>query len=181
MKKIINKLKSNLLFTFIISGIIFGSIGIYAASLYYAKDVQYEPTDETWEVSNVSEAIDSLYSMKEELNILKNLGDATADDIAIGKTALVNGKLITGTNINDNTNTFKYEVVKTTTSTTTRKINLKNEYKSMEYCFVIVNIDSNRKDTFSGSSISFSGPNSITCSTPTVSGSYSTTVIFVGN
>jgi len=103
---------------------------------------------------------------------------AIASDILSGKTAWVNGKLVTGTNIG---NTFKYEVVSTTTSTTSRKINLKNEYKSMEYCFVVVNIDSNRKDTFSGSSITFTAPNTIICSTPTVSGSYSTTVIFIGN
>ena len=176
MKKIFDK---KTIFSFVL-GIILCSGIVYAAS-YLASDVAYEPEDTSWEVSNVNEALNDLYYMKTELDILKSLGDATAADITSGKTALVNGKLITGTNINNNGNTFKYEVVTTTTSTTTRKINLKNEYKSMEYCFVIVNISSDRKDTFSGNSISFSGPNSITCSTPTVSGSYSTTVIFIGN
>ena len=57
MKKIINSL-----FMFILGGIIFGSI-VYATT-YYAKDVAYEPTDASWEVSNVNDALDNLYSPK---------------------------------------------------------------------------------------------------------------------
>ena len=56
MKKII---KNNIL-GFIL-GIIFCGGIVYAASLYNANDVAYEPTDENWEVTNVSEALDSLY------------------------------------------------------------------------------------------------------------------------
>ena len=55
MKKIINSL-----FMFMLGGIIFGSI-VYAAS-YYAKDVLYIPEDTSWEVSNVEEALNDLYS-----------------------------------------------------------------------------------------------------------------------
>jgi len=72
MKKIINKLKSSLLFTFIISGILFGSIGIYAASIYYAKDISYEPSDASWEVSNVNDAINGLYAE------LQNISDSNS-------------------------------------------------------------------------------------------------------
>ena len=43
-----------------IVGILLCSGIVYAAS-YYAKDVQYEPKDTSWEVSNVNEAINSLY------------------------------------------------------------------------------------------------------------------------
>ena len=85
-----------LIIGFILGGLIFGSIGIYAAS-YYAKDVSYEPSDASWEVNNVDEAINSLYSMKQELDTLKSVGDATSDDIAEGKTAVVKGNLVTGT------------------------------------------------------------------------------------
>jgi len=59
MKKIINKLKKNSLFTFIL-GILLCSGIVYGAS-YLATDVSYTPADDTWEVSNVNEALDSLY------------------------------------------------------------------------------------------------------------------------
>lgn len=54
MKKIINSL-----FMFILGGIIFGSI-VYATT-YYAKDISYEPTDASWGVTNVNDALNSLY------------------------------------------------------------------------------------------------------------------------
>ena len=57
MKKIFN----SRLFLVIICGIIFTSIGIYASELYKAKDVQYELTDASWEVTNVSKALNDLY------------------------------------------------------------------------------------------------------------------------
>ena len=75
MKKII--------ITFIISGIIFGSIGIYAASLYYAKDVAYEPTDENWEVSNVNDALNSLYASGKSTSISSVAKDASGNDAAV--------------------------------------------------------------------------------------------------
>jgi len=51
------------LFTFIIGALIFGSIGIYATSTYYAKNISYEPNS-NWEVSNVNDALDELYKSK---------------------------------------------------------------------------------------------------------------------
>ena len=69
---------------FILGGLIFGSIGIYAAS-YYAKDVSYEPSDASWEVSNVNDAINSLYEMSLELDNsgsgIVDLGLGTSFDI----------------------------------------------------------------------------------------------------
>ena len=56
MKKIIK----NNLFGFIL-GILVCSGIVYAAS-YYAKDVTYNPTDASWEVSNVNDALDDLYT-----------------------------------------------------------------------------------------------------------------------
>jgi len=81
---------------FILGGIICSGI-IYGATLYKSEDIQYSPTDSSWEVSNVNEAINNLYSMKQELYNIKNLGDAVSEDILKGKTAVVNGELITGT------------------------------------------------------------------------------------
>ena len=57
MKKIFD---TKTIITFIISGILFGSIGVYAAS-YYAKDVSYQSSDASWEVSNVNDALNELY------------------------------------------------------------------------------------------------------------------------
>ena len=100
MRKLIQKLKNNTIFGFILGGIIFGSV-VYAAS-YYAKDVMYDPTDESWEVNNVNNALNDLYDMKTELDNLKSLGDATTNDIMSGKTALVQGELVTGTKVQKN-------------------------------------------------------------------------------
>jgi len=47
--------------SFILGGIIFGCIGIYAAN-YLASDVTYTPKDTNWEVNNVNEALDDLYN-----------------------------------------------------------------------------------------------------------------------
>lgn len=47
----------------------------------------------------MKKAINSLYSMKTELDNLNSLGDATASDITKGKTAWVNGAKLTGTAI----------------------------------------------------------------------------------
>lgn len=89
MKKIFDK---KIIITFIISGIIFTSIGVYAASLYSAKDISYNK--ENWEVSNVNDALNDL---KNKTDVLMT-GDAIESDILIGKKAVVNGKIITGTN-----------------------------------------------------------------------------------
>ena len=57
MKKFIK----NNIFGFIL-GIILCSGIVYAAS-YYAKDISYEPTDASWEVNNVSEALNDLHTL----------------------------------------------------------------------------------------------------------------------
>lgn len=55
--------KNNLkLFAGIIIGVVaFGSIVVYASSIL-ANDISFTPKDNTWEVSNVEDAINSLYS-----------------------------------------------------------------------------------------------------------------------
>ena len=71
MKKFIR----NNIFGFILGGLIFGGIGIYAVS-YYAKDVTYTPGDKTWEVSNVEEALNSLYENKSSSSNLTYITEA---------------------------------------------------------------------------------------------------------
>jgi len=59
MKKI---LKNNL--PGFILGIILCSGVIYGVNLYKSEDIQYQPSDDSWEVSNVSDALNSLYNNK---------------------------------------------------------------------------------------------------------------------
>ena len=71
MKSILNKIKSNSLFTFILGGLIFGCIGIYGSNVYESDTIEYIPTDNSWGVNNVNEAINSLYSIKTNLDATK--------------------------------------------------------------------------------------------------------------
>lgn len=103
LKKIFNKLRNNSLFTFML-GIILCSGVVYGTSAYESNNIKYNPTDTSWGVTNVNDAINSLYSMKKELdttktslNNLKGIGDATAEQILKGKKAVVKGSTITGT------------------------------------------------------------------------------------
>jgi len=98
MKNSILKLRHNTLFG-IILGIILCSGIVYGAKVYESNAIEYSPIDSSWEVSNVNEAINGLYSMKEELDDIKSVGDATASDIADGKTAVVQGVEVTGTKV----------------------------------------------------------------------------------
>lgn len=70
MKKIIKVIKNNSLFTFFL-GIIITSGIVYGTNIYESSTIKYSPSDTNWEVNNVSEAINSLYSMKKELDSLK--------------------------------------------------------------------------------------------------------------
>ena len=81
MKK--NIVVSSILF-FILGGIMFGTIGAYAATSISSSSVSYGESD-------VKTSIDELYSKT-------TYGDATSGDILSGKKALVNGKQVTGTN-----------------------------------------------------------------------------------
>ena len=56
MKKIIK----NNIFGFLIGIILYSGV-VYAANLYKAVDVKYDPTDTSWEVSNVNDALNDLY------------------------------------------------------------------------------------------------------------------------
>ena len=54
----------------ILGGILFGS-GVYAAS-YLASDISYTPSDTSWEVSNVNDALDDLYKIINENSIISD-------------------------------------------------------------------------------------------------------------
>lgn len=56
------------LITFIIGGLIFGSIGVAFAITYKASDIVYSPSDTSWNVNTVGEAINSLALSKTATN-----------------------------------------------------------------------------------------------------------------
>ena len=64
---------------FILGGIVFGCVGIYAAN-YLASDISYTPSDESWEVTNVSEALDELYENIDDSEIIKKQYIFTSTD-----------------------------------------------------------------------------------------------------
>ena len=78
-----------LLLGFLLGIILCGGI-TYGANIYQSNSIEYNPTDASWEVDNVSAAINSLHNDT-------IVGDATSSDILSGKTALVQGELVTGT------------------------------------------------------------------------------------
>ena len=62
-----NKILSHL-FMFIIGGLIFGSIAVYASTKAGANEIEYTPKDSTWNVSSVNEALNSLYESAGDSN-----------------------------------------------------------------------------------------------------------------
>jgi hypothetical protein len=56
------KIKKNHIFAFILGAITFGSIGAVSAYTIVSKDITYTPKDATWNVNNVSDALDNLYT-----------------------------------------------------------------------------------------------------------------------
>jgi len=79
----------------IIGGIVFGGMGVAAVTLE-AEQIAYTPTDSTFKVSNTKMALDELYH-------LSQLGNASSTDLLIGKEALVGGKKIIGSMVNNGT------------------------------------------------------------------------------
>ncbi len=71
----------------IIGGMIFGAIGVIAATTISSKNVIYQ--DKT-----VNNALDELY---DSVNLLKTKGDAVSNQILTGKKAIVKGIEVTGT------------------------------------------------------------------------------------
>lgn len=79
MKKVFDK---KILFIFMV-GIMLCSGIVYATTLYKATDVSYEPTDESWEVANVSDALNSLYASGKSISISSVAKDASGNDAAV--------------------------------------------------------------------------------------------------
>lgn len=105
------KLLKSRIFIFIISGIVFTSLGVYAANKYNANEIIYNASNGI--NVTVNEALNNLYNIKQELDNIKNIGDATSSDIVEGKTAVVKGKAITGESSPDGTQLQKVKKIGT--------------------------------------------------------------------
>ena len=105
------KLLKSRIFIFIISGIVFTSLGVYAANKYNANEIIYNASNGI--NVTVNEALNNLYNIKQELDNIKNIGDATSSDIVEGKTAVVKGKAITGESSQDGTQLQKVKKIGT--------------------------------------------------------------------
>lgn len=77
---------------FLLGGIVFGSI-VHGINTYESKSISYTPTDSSWSINNVGEALNDLYR-------IATLGDAKETQILSGKTAVVQGKTLTGAMVN---------------------------------------------------------------------------------
>ena len=87
MKKIIK----NPIFIFILSAIIFGSMGVVLAATILAKDVSYTPSNTNWKVDNVGDAIDELYNnYKNKISTLQTTNDSLNNEIETLTTKLSN-------------------------------------------------------------------------------------------
>ena len=60
-------MKKNIL-SFILGAIIFGSISVVSAYTLLASNTGYTPSDETWDVDNVKDALDNLHTKAVELD-----------------------------------------------------------------------------------------------------------------
>ena len=72
-----NKIIKSRIFIFIIGGIIFGTIGICATTLYQSNTIEYSPTDSSWNVTNVSDALNDLYEKNNQLKTIKEAKSVT--------------------------------------------------------------------------------------------------------
>ena len=80
MKKFIkNNIK--VFVTIVISGIVFSGISVYAAGQYFARDISFTPINENFKkengepIDNVEDAINYLYEMKENFEIIYTNND----------------------------------------------------------------------------------------------------------
>ena len=60
--KVMKKIFKNSILTFVLGAIIFSGITAYAAGRYYATQVDYEPANPNFNVDNMSDALDQLYT-----------------------------------------------------------------------------------------------------------------------
>ena len=126
-------MKKNIL-SFILGGLIFGTIGVGATYVYTARDISFLPSDENWNVTNASEAISSL---KEDLNTVNNNVSEYKSNIAQtltdnGITTNSNDSFETiDNNIDDGINNYKSQINTCNSNYSTLNTNFTNYKKGV--------------------------------------------------
>lgn len=77
-----NNILKNSKLTFILGGIIFSTISVYAYS-YNAKEINFKSKDANWKANNVEEAINDLYSSNYSYKVIKTYETDQTKDITI--------------------------------------------------------------------------------------------------
>ena len=126
-------MKKNIL-SFILGGLIFGTIGVGATYVYTARDISFLPSDENWNVTNASEAISSL---KDDLNTVNNNVSEYKNNIAQtltenGITTNSNDSFETiDNNIDDGINNYKSQINTCNSNYSTLNTNFTNYKKGV--------------------------------------------------
>ena len=79
------------IFAFVLGSLIFGSIGVVSAYTIFANDIGYTPKDTTWEVDNVKDAIDDLYTKSK--NKVSEIGENIVVSNYTGTRDIISTKL----------------------------------------------------------------------------------------
>ena len=88
MKKIFDK---KILFSFVLGILVCGGI-VYGVNTYESETIQYSPTDSSWTVNNVSDALNDLY-LNKNMEMIKNSSATSNTSITIPD-GVSNGYLI---------------------------------------------------------------------------------------
>lgn len=124
MKKAIK----NPIFIFILSAIIFGSMGVVISATILAKDVSYTPSNTNWKVDNVGDAIDELYNnYKNKISTLQITNDSLNSEIKTltsTNTELNNQVNTLTTKLSNATNAGLSGVISVTNTTTVYTVNV---------------------------------------------------------
>ena len=104
--------KSNI-FSFIVGAVLFGGIGVVAAYNMLAKDIKYTPSDTSWNVDNVEDAIDDLYANKNKEILNKFTLKVRAESYSSTYQGVTNYNMNNMSSIKDNYQFFKITDIST--------------------------------------------------------------------
>ena len=83
--KIMKKILKSKVFIFVVTAITFSSISVYAAGRYYASQIDYEPENSNFNVTNMEQALNALYTTQNttvnNLNSQITTKDQTISDL----------------------------------------------------------------------------------------------------
>lgn len=106
MKKIIQ----SKIFLVLICGILFTSIGVYAANYYDAKEVTYQ--NESSEINNVNDALDDLYKKMNKDNVIITTGNSVLTNSKTIETSGKHNAILYYTSSNNGEDSPRYIYVK---------------------------------------------------------------------